>query len=160
MTEFLGGVRIMSMYIAMIAIIVLGAMAVDLGSGLYKAYLRGDARRSEALKRTGMKFILYEGSIIIAAGIDAMIHMAKVPQWFGWELVYNIPMVTIIIGIFWCWVEFMSVREKADEKTHSDIAKAEKMAAAILKIVDAIRKGETPDPAVIEDLGKDLEDKK
>lgn len=160
MTEFLGIVRIMSMYIAMIAIIVLIAMMVDLVSGIYKAYLRGDARRSEALKRTGYKFILYEGSILIAAGVDAMIHMARVPMWFGWELVYNIPMITILIGIFWCFVEFMSVREKADEKTHSDIAKAEKMATAILKIVDAIRKGDTPDPAIIEDLGKDLEDKK
>lgn len=160
MTEFLGIVRIMSMYIAMIAIIVFIAMMVDLGSGIYKAYLRGDARRSEALKRTGYKFILYEGSILIAAGVDAMIHMARVPMWFGWELVYNIPMITILIGIFWCFVEFMSVREKADEKTHSDIAKAEKMATAILKIVDAIRKGDTPDPQVIEDLGKDLEDKK
>ena len=160
MTEFFGVVRIMSMYIAMIAIIVFVAMMVDLGSGIYKAYLRGDARRSEALKRTGYKFILYEGSILIAAGVDAMIHMARVPLWFGWEMVYNVPMITILIGIFWCIVEFLSVREKADEKTHSDIAKAEKMATAILKIVDAIRKGDTPDPAIIEDLGKDLDDKK
>lgn len=159
MTEFLVGAKSLSMYISIVAIIVFMAMMVDLGAGLYKAYLRGDARRSEALKRTGFKFCLYEGSILIAAGVDVMIHMAKVFQWFGWEIIYNIPLITIILGIFWCVVEFLSVREKADEKTHSDIAKAEKMAAAILKIVDAIRKGDTPDPAIIEDLGKDLDDK-
>lgn len=160
MTEFWCDIKGMSMYMAFVAIIVFIAMMVDLGSGLYKAYLRGDARRSEALKRTGYKFCLYEGTILIASGVDVMIHMARVSQWFGWEIIYNIPLITIILGIFWCVVEFLSVREKADEKTHSDIAKAEKMAAAILKIVDAIRKGETPDTAIIEDLGKDLDDKK
>lgn len=159
MTEFLVGAKSMSMYISMVAIIVFIAMMVDLGAGLYKAYLRGDARRSEALKRTGYKFCLYEGTILIASGVDAMIHMARVPMWFGWELVYNVPLITIIIGIFWCVVEFLSVREKADEKTHSDIAKAEKMATAILKIVEAVRKGDTPDPKILEDLGKDLENK-
>lgn len=160
MTEFWCDIKGMSMYMAFVAIIVFIAMMVDLGSGLYKAYLRGDTRRSEALKRTGYKFCLYEGTILIASGVDVMIHMARVSQWFGWEIIYNIPLITIILGIFWCVVEFLSVREKADEKTHSDIAKAEKMAAAILKIVDAIRKGETPDTAIIEDLGKDLDDKK
>lgn len=160
MTEFLVGAKSLSMYISVVAIIVFVAMMVDLGAGLYKAYLRGDARRSEALKRTGFKFCLYEGSILIAAGVDVMINMARVPQWFGWEIICNVPLITIILGIFWCVVEFLSVREKADEKTHSDIAKAEKMATAILKIVDAIRKGDTPDPAIIEDLGKDLDDKK
>lgn len=160
MTEFFLGTKGMLVYMAMVAVIVFLAMMVDLGAGLYKAFLRGDARRSEALKRTGYKFCLYEGTILIASGVDVLIHMAKLPMWFGWEIIYNIPLVTIILGIFWCFVEFMSVREKADEKTHSDIAKAEKMAAAILKIVDAIRKGETPDTAIIEDLGKDLEDKK
>lgn len=160
MTEFLSAIRIMSMYTAMVAIIVFLAMTVDLGAGIYKAYLRGDARRSEALKRTGYKFILYQGSILIATGVDAMIHMAKVPIWLGWDLMYTVPVMTIIVGIFWCIVEFLSVREKADEKTHSDIAKAEKMATAILKIVDALRKGESVDPALVEALGNDLKDEK
>ena len=142
----LHGAREMMTGVAIVAVIVLLAMIVDLVAGIYKAFLRGDARRSEALKRTGYKFCLYEGTIIIASGVDLLIHMARLPMWFGWELVYNIPLVTIILGIFWCVVEFLSVREKADEKTHSDIAKAEKMAAAIIKIVDALRKGETPDP--------------
>lgn len=156
MTEFLFGTKGMMVYMAMVAVIVFLAMMVDLGAGLYKAFLRGDARRSEALKRTGYKFCLYEGTILIASGVDILIHMAKLPMWFGWEIIYNIPLVTIILGIFWCFVEFMSVREKADEKTHSDIAKAEKMATAILKIVDAIRKGETPAPELINELGDGL----
>lgn len=146
----------MMMVISIVAIVVFVAMMVDLAAGLYKANLRGDARRSELLKRTGYKFCLYQGSILIAAGVDLCIHLAKVYMWFGWSMVYGLPLVTTMLGIFWCVVEFLSVREKADEKTHSDIAKAERMAVALLKVVEAMKKGEAPDPEVIETLGKDL----
>ena len=146
------GVTEMSVGIVFVAIIVLMAMMVDLVAGLYKAHLRGDARRSEALKRTGYKFLLYEGTILIAAGIDILIHIAKIPMWFGWELMYNVPLVTILIGIFWCVVEFLSVREKADEKIHSDISKAEKLAVQIIKIVEAIKKGEPVSKEMVEGI--------
>lgn len=160
MTEILMGTKIMMIIVSLVSMIVFLAMMVDLGAGLYKAYLRGDARRSEALKRTGYKFALYEGTIIIATGIDMLIYIAKLYLWFGWNLVYGLPLVTIALGIFWCVVEFLSVREKADQKTHSDIAKAEKMAVALLKIVEAIRKGETPQQEDIEELGDGLVEKK
>jgi uncharacterized membrane protein len=156
MIELLAGTKVMMIIDSIVAIIVFVAMMVDLGAGLYKASLRGDARRSEALKRTGFKFCLYHGSILIAAGIDLLIHLSKLYMWFGWNIVYGLPLITIVLGIYWCVVEFMSVREKADEKTHSDMAKAEKMAKALLKIVEAIKKGEVPDSNLIDELGKDL----
>ena len=156
MIELLAGTKVMMIIDSIVAIIVFVAMMVDLGAGLYKASLRGDARRSEALKRTGFKFCLYHGSILIAAGIDLLIHLSKLYMWFGWNIVYGLPLITIVLGIYWCVVEFMSVREKADEKTHSDMAKAEKMAKALLKIVEAIKKGEVPDTDLIDELGKDL----
>ena len=155
-TEIIVGAKVMIMLVSVVALIVLMAMAVDLAAGLYKAHLRGDARRSEALKRSGYKFRLYQGTILIASGIDLLIHISKLYLWFGWDMVYNLPLVTILLGIFWCFVEFLSVKEKADEKTHSDIAKAERMAKALLKIVEAMKKGEVPEPEVIEELGKDL----
>lgn len=157
MLELLAGTKLMMMVVSIVSLIVLIAMSVDLVSGLYKASLRGDARRSEALKRTGYKFCLYQGTILIASGIDVLIHLSRLYMWFGWELVYNLPLVTILVGIFWCVVEFLSVREKADEKTHSDIAKAEKMAKALLKIVEAMKKGELPDPDIVDELGKKLD---
>lgn len=156
MTELLQGTNVMMMVISIVAMVVFVAMMVDLAAGLYKAHLRGDARRSELLKRTGYKFCLYQGSILIAAGIDLCIHLAKVYMWFGWSMVYGLPLVTIMLGIFWCVVEFLSVREKADEKTHSDIAKAERMAVALLKVVEAMRKGEQPAPEIIESIDKEL----
>lgn len=117
---------------AVCCIIVFTAMMVDLASGLYKASLRGDARKSEALKRTGYKFCLYEGSMLIATGVDIMIHMSRVFELFGIDTAVGIPFVTILMGIFWCIVEFLSVREKADAKIHSNIAKAEKLAQSML----------------------------
>lgn len=140
---------------SIIAVIVFIAMMIDLAAGLYKAKVRGDARRSEALKRTGYKFLIYEGGIMIASMVDLMIHMGKMYLIFGWEMAWGIPFVTIMMGIFWCVVEFLSVREKADEKIHSDISKAEKLAAQILKIVETIKKGESPD---IEKVKEILED--
>lgn len=117
---------------AVACIVVFLAMMIDLGAGLYKAHLRGDMRRSEALKRTGYKFCLYEGSMLIACGVDVMLHMSQLALMFGWHMLYNIPLVTLLLGVFWCLVEFLSVREKADDKTHSNIAKAEKWAKQVL----------------------------
>lgn len=123
-------------------LIVIIAMIIDLASGLWKAHLRGEVRRSEALKRTGSKFCVYVGSMCIATGVDVMVFKSNLFVMFGWDALIGVPLVTIAIGVFWCAVEFMSVREKADEKTHSNIAKTEKVAIELLKLLDAIRKGE------------------
>lgn len=157
MGEILQGAKDMMPTMALVGIIVFLAMMVDLATGIYKAYLRGDARRSEALKRTGYKFCLYEGTILIASCVDMLIHFAKLPMWFGWELIYNIPLMTIALGIFWCVVEFLSVREKADEKTHSDIAKATKLATALLKVLEAAKNGDVPDIKQLQELVKEEE---
>ena len=159
MIEILIGAKALLLCVAVVAIVVFLAMMVDLGAGLYKAYLRGEVRRSEALKRTGYKFALYEGTILIATGVDLLIHIAKVPMWFGWEIVYGIPLITIALGIFWCIVEILSVREKADEKTHSDIAKATKLATALLKVLEAAKNGDIPDLEQLQQL-IDEKDKK
>ena len=127
---------------SIIAVIVFLAMMVDLAAGLYKAKIRGDARRSEALKRTGYKFLIYEGGVLIASCVDLMIHMGKMYLILGWNMAWGVPFVTILVGIFWCTVEFLSVREKADEKIHSDISKAERLAAQLLKVVEAMKKGD------------------
>ena len=140
--------QLMLVIFAVAYIIVFIAMMVDLAAGLYKAHLRGDAHRSEALKRTGFKICLYEGTMLIASGVDVLIHISKLFHWFGWELTYGIPLVTIAVGIFWCVVEFLSVREKADEKMHSTISRAEKLAKQVFSreelveiLADAIKNG-------------------
>ena len=152
MNEILNEVKMMFLTDSVIAVIVFLAMMVDLGAGLYKAHLRGDARRSEALKRTGYKFLIYEGGILIASCVDLLIHMGKLYHILGWNIAVGVPFVTILLGIFWCVVEFLSVREKADEKIHSDISKAEKLAAQIIKIVEALKKGEPVSKEMVEGI--------
>ena len=61
------------------------------------------------------------------------------------------------LGIFWCIVEGLSVREKADEKIHSNISKAEKIAALVLKIAEAVRQGKDIDVEAAKEIAKDIE---
>ena len=100
-----------------VMLLVLLAMIIDLGAGLYKAKQRGELRTSEALRRTLSKFISYEGGLTIAVMVDVLINFAKVFELFGLEILTVVPVVTILVGIFLLIVEFMSVREKADAKT-------------------------------------------
>lgn len=100
------------------------AMSVDLGAGLYKAHLRGEARRSELLKRTMYKFILYEGGLCIAALIDVCIYLCHGFELFGIDRLDGVPVTSFLIAIFLCIVEGLSVREKADDKIHSEINSA------------------------------------
>lgn len=115
-----------------VMLLVLVAMIIDLGSGLYKAKQRGELRTSEALKRTLTKFISYEGGLVIAAMVDMLINMAHFFDLFGVNALSNIPVVTILVGIFLLIVEFMSVREKADQKTKKQQADT---AALIAKLI-------------------------
>lgn len=115
-----------------VMLLVLMAMIIDLGSGLYKAKQRGELRSSEALKRTLTKFISYEGGLVIAAMVDMLINMAHFFELFGINALSNIPVVTILVGIFLLIVEFMSVREKADEKTKKQQADTASVLAKLL----------------------------
>ena len=106
----------LSLITAVVSLIVVLAMAIDLASGLYKASIRGEKKTSFGLQRTTMKTITYLGSILICYGIDVLVHMGKLWQAIGWGWLMGIPVFAIIIGVFNCVVELVSVREKADSK--------------------------------------------
>ncbi len=132
MGELFKNTETMMMIAVMVQLIVFIAMMVDLASGMYKAWFRKEKWKSDYLKRTGFKFVLYEGALLIATCVDLLVHFSKLYQWWGWDLVYGLPMITLGVGVFWCVVEFLSVREKADEKIHSEIARAERLAKQVL----------------------------
>lgn len=161
MNEIILAAKPLFLTCSIVSMAVFLAIMVDLAAGLYKAYQRGDARRSEALKRTGFKFLIYEGGILIASLVDVLIHLGKVFLILGWNMAWGVPFVTLALGIFWCVVEFLSVREKADEKTHAEMSKAGDIVAQLLKIIEALKKGDTPDvekvKEILEHEGKDIE---
>lgn len=120
--------------IALVAmIVVLMAMIVDLISGLRKAKVRGEYRSSEALKRTFTKFITYEGGMIIALCFDILIHMSRLVQLFGLDVIYGVPFISCLVGAFLCVVEFISVREKAEQKTKKQMDDAAKLLNTMLQ---------------------------
>ena len=132
MGELFKGTEAMVLIAVVVNLVVFVAMMVDLASGMYKAWFRKEEWKSDILKRTGFKFVLYEGALLIATCVDLLVHFSKLYQWWGWDLVFGLPLVTLGVGIFWCVVEFLSVREKADEKMHAKIAKAENLAKHVL----------------------------
>lgn len=123
----------MTIIAIMAMLIVFFAMMIDLASGLRKAKIRGELRSSQALKRSITKFITYEGSMIIALGFDMLIHMSKLLQMFGLDIVYGVPVITCLVGMFLLAVEFMSVREKADQKTKKEMSDAAALLAKMLE---------------------------
>lgn len=125
------------------AFIVFIAMAVDLASGLYKAKLRGEVHSSWGLKRSVQKFILYEGAILIAGGIDVLVLTCRVTALIGLDLLNGIAFFTGLIAILLCIVEIWSLREKADEKTRKDINRAGELIESLVdkkQFADAIAK--------------------
>jgi ATP/ADP translocase len=126
----LGGMVIVAV---MAMLVVLFAMSVDLVSGIRKAKLRGELRTSTALKRTLTKFISYQGGMIIALGVDLLIHMSQLLHLFGLSAIYGVPVVTCLVGVFLLVVEFISVREKYDAKTKKEMQEA---ASFIAKLVE------------------------
>lgn len=117
-------------------LLVLVAMIIDLGAGLYKAKLRGDLRTSEALRRTLSKFISYEGGLMIATMADTFVHFCKFYPLIHLDILVGVPVVCLLVGLFLLVVEFMSVREKADEKTKKNQREAMEILASILSKED------------------------
>ncbi|MBR1769950.1 MAG: phage holin family protein [Bacteroidales bacterium] len=117
-------------------VIVLFAMIIDLISGINKAKQRGEVRSSYGLKRSLNKFISYEGGMMIAACMDILIHFSNIYKLLKLEAIYGVPVVTCIVGLFLCIVEYRSIREKADEKTRNELQKVEEIAQKVINKED------------------------
>lgn len=129
--------------VCLAAFIVFMAMAVDLASGLYKAKIRGEVHSSWGLKRSVQKFILYEGAVIIAGGIDVLFLTCRVMQLVGCAVLEGIAIFTGFIAILLCIVEIWSLREKADEKTRKDLNRAGELIESLIdkkQVADALAK--------------------
>lgn len=118
------------MVVAMV--IVMLAMVVDLVSGINKAKANGQMRTSWGLKRTLSKFIMYEGSMLIAGGVDVLMHSSHLYELFRLESLSGVPFITCLVGAFLCVVEFLSVRESADVKTQKELSNTAKMLGQLL----------------------------
>jgi len=139
MKELLTGTSNMFLIIVVACVIVLISMVIDLVAGLNKAKQRGEIRSSFGLSRTITKFINYEGGMLIAAGVDLLMHFSKLFLIVHLPSLYSIPVVTCLLGIFLLVVEGLSVREKADAKTKTEISRVEQLAANMISKDDLVK---------------------
>lgn len=109
---------------AVAMLLVFLAMAIDLMAGLRKAKKRGEIRSSWGLKRTLDKFVSYEGAMLIASMADVMVFFCRVWEIVGLKMLQGVPVLSCVLAVFLLLVEFISVREKADEKTKTEISRA------------------------------------
>lgn len=127
--------------ICAVTVIVFIAMLVDLVSGLYKAKVRGEVHSSWGLKRSVSKFILYEGAILIAGGIDTLLCCSRLLQAVNLTLLHGVALFSYLIGILLCVVEMWSLKEKAEEKTKKDVNRAVELVGSLInrkQLADAI----------------------
>ena len=128
--------------VAVVMVIVLMAMVIDLLSGINKARQNGKMRTSWGLKRTVSKFIMYEGSLLIAAGVDILMHASHLYDLLHLDAIRGVPFVTCLVGAFLCVVEFMSVHESADTKTKKEWADTARLIGQVIErdaLVDVIK---------------------
>ena len=118
--------------VAVAMVIVLLAMAIDLISGINKARQNGKMCTSWGLKRTVSKFIMYEGAMLIAAGVDILLHASHLYDLLSMDAIRGVPVVTCLMGIFFCIVEFLSVKEDADTKMRKEFSAASKLIGQIV----------------------------
>ena len=108
------------------------AMVLDLVSGLVKAKQRNEIRSSYGLKRTLSKFIMYEGGMLIAAGVDLLIQLSHLLELFHLGLLHGVPVITLLLGIYLLVVEGVSIGEKADQKIRGEMQKVNEIASKLM----------------------------
>jgi len=120
--DVFNGIGTMLIIFCIEVFIVIGAMIIDFASGIHKAKLSGEIRSSYGLKRTMSKFILYVGGLCIACGIDSIFFVSQLWSLIGLSLLIKIPVVSTLVAIFSCVIEFRSVWEKAEDKQRKKAA--------------------------------------
>ena len=103
------------------ALIVLGAMCVDLISGVNKAKQRGEATTSRLLRKSVSKFITYEGCLFLGLLVDLLIYLGRIfevcHKIFDFNHIFlGIPITSSVMAVFLVGIEIKSVFEKADQK--------------------------------------------
>lgn len=137
--HILVGLPVMYLIVVIAMVVVFIAMCMDAIYGWRKAKERKEARTSYLFTRSVNKFLLYEGAMFIAGGIDTLIHFVWVQ--FATNSIHYAPVVSVFIGVTLCIVEIWSMREKAEEKTRRNLNQAIKVVADVLQKESSIELG-------------------
>lgn len=122
----------MALLVGIAAIAVVIAIMLDLASGLRKATLMGEARTSYAYERTTTKLLNNCSAVVIMAMIDVLLFFGHLWELIGMSLLSNVPVVTFIVSAWMCFVQVVSIREKAEDKAERKSADTLKQLAEAL----------------------------
>lgn len=146
MTNLVYQLKPMLLVEAFCALAVLMAVAIDLGSGLYKAKQRGEVRTSYAYSRTTMKLITNEGAVIIMAMMDVLLFYGHLWDVLHLGVLHSVPVFTVITSVWMCFVQAVSVRENAESKGDK------KAADQLIAIIRTMRRKDVDD--ILRAMGK------
>lgn len=126
------GLMIMALLVGVAAIAVVIAIMLDLASGLRKAKLRGEARRSYAYERTTTKLMRNGSLVLIMAMIDVLLYFGHLWDILGLGILSNVPVITFGASVWMCFVQAISIKEKAEDKAERKTAEALKQLGEVL----------------------------
>ena len=102
------------------------AIFVDLASGYKKAKFVGEPIDSDKLKRTSLKLLLNGGLCIIASIVDLLLYFGHLWLVLHLDMLRSVPVVTFIVAVWLCAVQWVSVKEKAEDKAERKTAELAK----------------------------------
>ena len=126
------GLKTMALLVGVAAIAVVIAIMLDLASGLRKATLLGEARTSYAYERTTTKLLSNGSVVLIMAMIDVFLFFGHMWDIIGLDVLSNVPVLTFIASAWMCFVQVVSIREKAEDKAERKSADTLKQLAEVL----------------------------
>ena len=126
------GLKTMALLVGVAAIAVVIAIMLDLASGLRKATLTGTARTSYAYERTTTKLMRNGSVVLIMAMIDVMLFFGHLWEIIGIDVLSNVPVVTFVASAWMCFVQAVSIREKAEDKAERKSAETLKQLAEVM----------------------------
>lgn len=126
------GLMTMALLVGVAAIAVVIAIMLDLASGLRKAKLLGEARRSYAYERTTTKLMRNGSLVLIMAMIDVLLFFGHLWDIVGLDSLSHVPVVTFVASAWMCFVQAVSIREKAEDKAERKSAETLKQLAEVL----------------------------
>lgn len=126
------GLKTMALLVGVAAIAVVIAIMLDLASGLRKATLTGTARTSYAYERTTTKLMRNGSVVLIMAMIDVMLFFGHLWEIIGIDMLAHVPVVTFTASAWMCFVQAVSIREKAEDKAERKSAETLKQLAEVM----------------------------
>ena len=122
------GLRQLSLLAGIVCIAVFLAIMCDFVVGWRKAAERGEARTSYAMSRTVTKMATYYGALGVGFCIDILLNIGRLWEIFGVQSLLRIPCLMIVVALFECAVELLSIQESADTKLKKRMNKVTEVA--------------------------------